>query len=75
MWRALREKLPTNKKIVKFGQELKQFCYCYDPWMDTIDHIFISRHFTKHVWKHFANSYGIDCGPLPLSFYDEMVKC
>lgn len=69
LWRALREKLPTNEKLIKFGQDPKQCCCCYDPGMDTVDHIFRSGNFAKHVWKYFAASCGINCDPLPLHHF------
>lgn len=67
--RAVREKLPTNEKLVMFGQDLKEHCYCHDPVMDIVEHIFRSGHFAKYVWKYFAASCGINCEPLPLHHF------
>lgn len=49
LWRVVREKLPTNEKLVMFGQDPKERCYYHDPIMDIVEHIFRSGHFAKHV--------------------------
>lgn len=61
-------KLPTNKKLSKFGHEPKVCCY-NNLFMDTIKHIFISGHFANYIWKRFTASFGIDCQPLPLHHF------
>lgn len=66
IWRALRSKLPTNEKLVKFGVNPRACVCCIRPGMDTINHILIEGHFAKYVWIVFAASIGISHTPLPL---------
>ncbi|KAK6780041.1 hypothetical protein RDI58_022225 [Solanum bulbocastanum] len=66
LWRAIRGKLPTNEKLVRFGVEPNRCYCCYSPDFDTIEHTFNSGHFARKIWKYFAASLGIQSDPLPL---------
>ncbi|KAK4709693.1 hypothetical protein R3W88_004206 [Solanum pinnatisectum] len=60
LWRALKGKLPTNEKIITFGND-PATCYCWDrPGWDTIDHTFKTGHFVAHIWRFFAMHAGIN---------------
>lgn len=67
LWRALRKKLPTNEKLISFGQDPHKCYCCYNLGMDTIEHIFVNRHFSYNVWKCFAALCGMDYSVVPLS--------
>lgn len=68
-WRALRGKLPTNEKLVSFGYDSHDCCYCYRQSSDTIDHLFINGNFVVNVWKFFPSFCGIHNDRLPLHHY------
>ncbi|XP_015077582.1 uncharacterized protein LOC107021433 [Solanum pennellii] len=59
VWRALRGKLPTNERIIKFGREAAQCSCCYSPGEDTIDHIFVTGHFANNIWRFFSAVAGL----------------
>lgn len=65
LWRALRGKLPTNERITTFGSEPVDYSRCYRPGPDTIDHIFMSGNFAKHIWKIFSDSVTFSIAPFP----------
>lgn len=69
LWRELRGKITTNKKITSFGQDPHECYSSYTPGLDSIDHIFVNGHFAVNVWKFFAVAYGIDQSNLPLPHY------
>lgn len=53
-------KLPTNAKIIFYGQEPIS-CYCYYiPGQDNIEYIFVVEHFARNVWAFFADYLGLD---------------
>ncbi|WMV50120.1 hypothetical protein MTR67_043505 [Solanum verrucosum] len=54
VWRALRNKLPTNKKLTSFGKEVVHCSCCYRTREDNMDHIFISSHFANNIWSFFS---------------------
>lgn len=59
LWRALRGKLSTNDKLISFGVDpVKCFC-CRNSGWDNIDHIFVSRQFSRYIWKGFSKLFGI----------------
>ncbi|XP_015064939.1 uncharacterized protein LOC107010215 [Solanum pennellii] len=58
IWRALRGKLPTNDILQKFGKEdLECYC-CYKKGKDDINHILITGHFAKYMWRYYAATVG-----------------
>ncbi|KAK6782008.1 hypothetical protein RDI58_019804 [Solanum bulbocastanum] len=66
LWRAIRNKLPTNEKLANFGVEPNNCYCCSSPGADTIEHTFNTGNFAMRVWKHFAVSLGIATNYLPL---------
>ncbi|KAK6803130.1 hypothetical protein RDI58_000914 [Solanum bulbocastanum] len=66
LWRAIRNKLPTNEKLASFGVEPNNCYCCSSPGADTIEHTFNTGNFAMRVWKHFAVSLGIATNYLPL---------
>ncbi|WMV58521.1 hypothetical protein MTR67_051906 [Solanum verrucosum] len=60
IWRALRNKLPTNEKLATFGVEPVKCFYCIKQGWDEVDHIFIQGHFATHIWKQFSGAMGIN---------------
>ncbi|XP_055800361.1 uncharacterized protein LOC129869765 [Solanum dulcamara] len=66
LWRALRGKLPTNKKLISFGKAPAQCYCCHRAGLDTIDHIFVSGNFARKVWSVFSDSLGISKEYTPL---------
>ena len=59
VWRALRQKLPTNDKMITFGIEpAKCFCCIKQGW-DDMNHIFTNGHFAAHFWNFRAGLWGI----------------
>ncbi|WMV32966.1 hypothetical protein MTR67_026351 [Solanum verrucosum] len=69
VWRAVRNKLPTNEKLATFGVEpVKCFCCIQQGW-DDVDHIFIQGHFAAHIWKFFSSTMGVTFQQTPLSNY------
>ena len=59
IWRALRNKLPTNESLLKFGRTEEECCCCYQKGRDDISHILISGNFAKHIWKYHASRFGV----------------
>ncbi|XP_055802719.1 uncharacterized protein LOC129871761 [Solanum dulcamara] len=66
LWRALRGKLPTNEKLISFGEAPAQCYCCHRAGLDTIDHIFVSGNFARKVWSVFSDSLGISKEYTPL---------
>ncbi|XP_075103442.1 uncharacterized protein LOC142178023 [Nicotiana tabacum] len=59
LWRALRNKLPTDDRVVSFGQPTVTRCVCcVRPQGESIDHIFSKGHFARIVWKKFSGIAG-----------------
>ncbi|PHT55029.1 hypothetical protein CQW23_03515 [Capsicum baccatum] len=54
LWRALRGKLPTNDRIAQFGSTLVDCFCCNRTAAETIDHVFVSGHFARHIWQFSA---------------------
>ncbi|KAK6803132.1 hypothetical protein RDI58_000916 [Solanum bulbocastanum] len=66
LWRAIRNKLPTNERLASFGIEpVKCYC-CHSPGVDSIEHIFNSGTFARKVWSYFAVAMRIQTDYLPL---------
>lgn len=58
--RALRGKMPTNKKLTYFGHN-PSYCHCcHIPGPDTIKHIMVSGYFARNIWKFLYNSLGVN---------------
>lgn len=55
-----RSKLPTNEKIISFGNDAANCFCCYRPGLDMIDHIFVFGNFAKHVWQYFSYWMGME---------------
>ncbi|KAK4707378.1 hypothetical protein R3W88_033067 [Solanum pinnatisectum] len=60
LWRALRNKLPTNENLANFGVEpVKCFC-CINQGWDDVYHIFNEGHFAAHIWNYFTGPMGVN---------------
>ena len=58
IWRALRNKLPTNENLQKLGRnEVECYC-CHKKGTDDINHILITGHFAKYIWHYDAAKLG-----------------
>lgn len=49
LWRALRQKLPTNDKLNSFGVDPIECICCVRPGVDDIHHIFVAGNFANHI--------------------------
>ena len=59
IWRALRNKLPTNDSLARFGKE-EEDCYCcYRKGKDNINHILVTGNFAKYIWKIHTQRVGL----------------
>lgn len=58
IWRALRSKLPTNKKLLTICKEVVDCNCCHKPGKDDIDHIFVTRNHANYVWQKHAAVLG-----------------
>ncbi|XP_019224305.1 PREDICTED: uncharacterized protein LOC109205994 [Nicotiana attenuata] len=68
LWRALRNKLPTDARVARFSNPTVSKCVCcIRPGFETVDHLFSTGHFAKTVWKIYAAPMGIQINPMPLS--------
>ncbi|WMV45627.1 hypothetical protein MTR67_039012 [Solanum verrucosum] len=67
VWRALRNKLPTNEKITSFGKEAARCSCCYRTGEDNIDHIFVSGHFANNIWSFFSAAAGRQHDHIPIN--------
>ncbi|XP_019223633.1 PREDICTED: uncharacterized protein LOC109205377 [Nicotiana attenuata] len=66
-WRALRNKLPTDDRVARFGPPTVNKCVCCrQPASETVNHIFSNGNFARAVWKHYAAPVGI-LNPMNLS--------
>ncbi|XP_019252877.1 PREDICTED: uncharacterized protein LOC109231690 [Nicotiana attenuata] len=60
LWRALRNKLPTNDRVARFGPPSVNRCVCcINSQAESVDHIFSRGHFAKAVWKIFTGPAGL----------------
>ncbi|XP_075106964.1 uncharacterized protein LOC142179958 [Nicotiana tabacum] len=58
VWRALRDKIPTEAKVDKMDIPTSSSCCCCRfPSLETIDHLFFSGLFAQELWR-------ILCGPI-----------
>lgn len=59
-WRLLQSKLPFNKVISRFGNEIVSTCHCcVTPKNETIQHVFCCSDAATHLWNYFGNPLGI----------------
>ena len=66
IWRALSNKLPTNESLLKFGKE-EEDCYCYyRKGKDDINHILITGHFAKYIWRIHTKRVVVETGSTTL---------
>uniref|UniRef100_A0A5B7BC66 Reverse transcriptase zinc-binding domain-containing protein n=1 Tax=Davidia involucrata TaxID=16924 RepID=A0A5B7BC66_DAVIN len=58
LWLAIREKLNTQDKILRYGGISAMKCtFCQQP-TETINHLFFDCPFTLNIWEHIL----VDCG-------------
>ncbi|XP_019227546.1 PREDICTED: uncharacterized protein LOC109208846 [Nicotiana attenuata] len=68
MWRALRNKLPTDDRVARFGPPIVTKCVCcIRTQAESIDHIFSRGHFAKAIWKIFTSPVGFPFAEMPLN--------
>lgn len=65
LWRALRNKLPTNDKITPFAVEPATCSYCIRVGLDNNHHICVADNFANHVWQYFSKFFGIIQSHIP----------
>ena len=58
IWRALRNKVPTNETLQKFGRDTVDCYCCYRKGTDDINHILITGNFANYIWKYYADNIG-----------------
>lgn len=64
VWRALRDKIPTDTRVTRLGYSISpRYCCCGSPSVETVDHLFCNGLFAKELWK-------ILCGPMGIAFSD-----
>lgn len=64
VWRALRDKIPTDTRVTRLGYSISpRCCCCGSPGVETVDHLFCDGSFAKELWK-------ILCGPMGIAFSD-----
>ncbi|XP_075095375.1 uncharacterized protein LOC142173658 [Nicotiana tabacum] len=50
VWRALRDKIPTDTRVSKLGNSISSICCCFDsPGVENVDHFFCTGSFTKNI--------------------------
>ncbi|XP_070025068.1 uncharacterized protein [Nicotiana sylvestris] len=68
MWRALRNKLPTDDRVLLFSNPAVSRCVCYTrPTNETVDHIFSRGSFVSYVWRKYGGIAGIQTDNKPLN--------
>ncbi|XP_019240872.1 PREDICTED: uncharacterized protein LOC109220861 [Nicotiana attenuata] len=68
LWRALRNKLPTDDRVAMFGPPSVNRCVCCRKHQaETISHIFNTGHFAKAIWKNFTATVGFPFSEMPLN--------
>lgn len=58
IWRALKEKLPTNEILQKFDKNENDCYCCYNKGKDDINHILVTSHFAMYIWRYHAAKVG-----------------
>ncbi|XP_019261368.1 PREDICTED: uncharacterized protein LOC109239280 [Nicotiana attenuata] len=67
LWRALRNKFPTDDRTDRFGPLSVNRCVCcIKPGAESIDHIFSTGYFARVIWKDFNGPVGIHSSSQPL---------
>lgn len=62
VWRALRNKIPIDDRVFRFGIPIQSRCFCCGSLgAETLDHLFCSGTFAKDLWKSL-------CGPLEIGY-------
>lgn len=52
VWRALRERLLTDARVLRMGfSSTSRCCCCINPVNETIDHLFCSGSFAQNIWR------------------------
>ncbi|XP_009595625.1 uncharacterized protein [Nicotiana tomentosiformis] len=67
VWRALRNKLPTDDKVLQFSSLTVTRCVCCNtPAAGNADHIFSHGNFAKLVWRKYGGPAGVQTEDLTL---------
>nr|XP_033511967.1 uncharacterized protein LOC117276725 [Nicotiana tomentosiformis] len=67
VWRALKNKLPTDDRVLQFRSPTVTRCvYCNTPAAETADHIFSHGNFAKLVWRKYGGPTGVQTQYLTL---------
>ena len=59
VWRALRDGLPTDARVVKMGITIKTTCCCRISTFESTDHLFCRGNYALDVWKVICGTFGI----------------
>nr|XP_016482074.1 PREDICTED: uncharacterized protein LOC107802997 [Nicotiana tabacum] len=66
LWRAVRNKLPTDDRVLLFSNPIVSICVCCQRYgAETVEHIFSTGHFAVIVWRTFGGAVGIQTAGLP----------
>lgn len=61
LWRALRDRIPTEARIAKMGINAPSRCCCISPEEENIEHLFSTGAYAQEVWS-------MTCGPMGIQF-------
>ncbi|XP_019264570.1 PREDICTED: uncharacterized protein LOC109242178 [Nicotiana attenuata] len=67
LWRALRNKLPTDDRVLPFSSPTGTRCVCCSfHTSETVDHLFSMGKFARIVWGRFSGLVGVQTEQIPL---------
>ncbi|XP_019265849.1 PREDICTED: uncharacterized protein LOC109243378 [Nicotiana attenuata] len=67
LWRALRNKLPTDDRVLMFSNPTVSRCVCCSTYAnETVENIFSLGNFARIVWKKYGSIAGIHTEDIPL---------
>lgn len=67
LWITIRNKLPTDDRVIAFGNPTVTRCVCcVKPQAESIDHIFSNGHFVRAIWSKYTCITGMQIEHLPL---------
>ncbi|XP_059310860.1 uncharacterized protein LOC132062277 [Lycium ferocissimum] len=66
VWRALRDRVPTDAKVSKMGIPIQTACPCCNfQTLESVDPLFSTGKFASDVWRTVVCPFGIACFNMP----------
>lgn len=67
LWRSVRDKIPTDARLIKMGISIpSRCCCCKRPQEEDISQLMCSGEFAQTLWKILCGPVGIPCANVPL---------